>query len=560
MGRLASFLAYFIWLWRWLKSHKRIRIVVITILCLELLGGLLLGPDVFYVTLTVLQVIFQFAFAISFMLIQFVALFWFLSQSKVILVRPGDPKTTTFADYAGQKPLVEMMQQWLFLLKDRGKFQKMGGAPVSGILLTGPPGTGKTYLAKCMAGEGGVAFFGMDGSSFRAMFWGVDVLKVIQFFSRARALAREYGSCIAYLDEIDAIGMSRGGVQGGQTQMAGMMGGMMGSGALNRLLYEMDGLGDQREMDVCVNIARRWLGMPPLDVGYVLVMGATNRPDVLDPALKRPGRFDRIIQVDRPDKGGRREIIKYYLSKIAHDDDIDIEALVADTAWATPASIMSAMTKDAVRLAVFDDREKVSQEDVELAMMEQAMGLQNPISDLDPLQEQQIAIHEAGHAIAQYHLRKDERIVHLTITRRSSALGFMMPVPETDIYTLPMTTLVKDVMISLAGHVATKLVLGGYWTGASGDLAAVRSRVAFLASHGMFGSFPIESTLGGGTFGGQQEKIDKFLHDCLEKVNELLQAHRAELDALVDALLERKSLSGKDVIAVIKGATGGENE
>src|SRR5215208_7383745 len=206
-----------------------------------------ISPEVLNIILVVLSFAARILFAISFVVIQFVAIFWFMARSRVEVIRPGDPKQVTFDDYKGQPNLIKMVRQWISLLSDRTKFQKMGGQFINGLLLYGEPGTGKTLLAKAMAGEAGIAFLSIEGSGFRAMFWGVDVLKMIAFINRARKLAREYGACIAYIDEIDAVGMSRGGVMGGGGgggPMMGGMGGMMGAGtgALTRLLYEMDGI------------------------------------------------------------------------------------------------------------------------------------------------------------------------------------------------------------------------------------------------------------------------------------------------------------------------------
>src|SRR6266496_4520695 len=206
----------------------------------------IISPEVLNIILVVLSLALRIVFAISFVVIQFVAIFWFMAKSRVETIRPGDPKQVTFDDYKGQPNLIKMVRQWISLLSDRTQFQKMGGQFINGLLLYGEPGTGKTLLAKAMAGEAGIAFISIEGSGFRAMFIGVDVLKMISFISRARKLAREYGACIAYIDEIDAVGMSRGGVMGGQAGMGMGMGGMMGggTGALTRLLYEMDGIGE----------------------------------------------------------------------------------------------------------------------------------------------------------------------------------------------------------------------------------------------------------------------------------------------------------------------------
>ncbi len=517
----------------------------------------IISPEVMNIILVVLSFALRIVFAISFVVIQFVAIFWFMAQSRVEVIRPGDPKQVTFDDYKGQPNLIKMVRQWISLLSDRAQFQKMGGQFINGLLLYGEPGTGKTLLAKAMAGEAGIAFISIEGSGFQAMFWGVDVLKMIRFIGRARKLAREYGSCIAYIDEIDAVGASRGGVMGGQTGMAGGMMGMgAGRGALTRLLYEMDGI---NELSRWEKLRARWYQLrgkpiPPRD-WHILFMGSTNRPDVLDPALTRPGRFDRTVVVNKPDRGGRREMVKYYLNKIRIDESVDIEAIVSDTAWATPARIMSAITKDAVRLALFDGRERVSQHDIELAFQEQAMGLENPIEEMEEDQRRQVAYHEAGHAVVQYYLRPDERIVRVSIVRRSEALGYVLPVPNYDIYALPLRTFLADIMVSMAGHVATKLFLGEYWTGATGDFQNVRGRLWQLAHYGYFGP-PLDLQLqpGMSVAKDRTEVVEKFWRKLDEQTEQILAQHAAEVHAVAQALLERNDLTGKECISVIRAA------
>jgi len=519
----------------------------------------LVNPEVLNLVILVLAFAFRILFAIAFVVIQFVAIFWFMAQSRVEVIRPGDPKQVTFDDYKGQPNLIKMVRQWISLLSDRTKFQKMGGQFINGLLLYGEPGTGKTLLAKAMAGEAGIAFISIEGSGFRAMFWGVDVLKMIRFIGRARKLAREYGACIAYIDEIDAVGVSRGSVMGGQVGMAGGMGGMMGAGtgALTRLLYEMDGINELTRWE---KLRARWYQLrrkpvPPRD-WHVLFMGSTNRPDVLDPALTRPGRFDRTVVVNKPDRAGRREMVKYYLNKIKTDDSVDIEAIVSDTAWATPARIMSAITKDAVRLALFDGRERVAQHDIELAFQEQAMGLENPIEEMEEDQRRQVAYHEAGHAVVQYYLRPDERIVRVSIIRRSEALGYVLPVPNYDIYALPLRTFVADILVSMAGHVATKLFLGEYWTGATSDFQNVRARIWQLAHYGFFGPpLDMQPMLGSGSAPREKnELIEQFWRKLEDQTEQVLVDHAPEVHAVADALLERSDLTGRECIHIIRSA------
>jgi cell division protease FtsH len=517
----------------------------------------IVNPEILNLILVVLGFVFQIVFALGFAVMQFVAIFWFMSRSRVEIIRPGDPKQITFDDYMGQPNLLKMVRQWISLLSDRTQFQKMGGQFINGLLLAGEPGTGKTLLAKAMAGEAGIAFISMEGSGFRAMFWGVDVLKMIRFISQARKLAKEYGACIAYIDEIDAVGMSRGSVMGGQGgMMGGGMGGMMGggTGALTRLLYEMDGIS---ELGGWEKLRARWYQLrkkpiPPRD-WHILFMGSTNRPDVLDPALTRPGRFDRTVVVNKPDRGGRRAIVTYYLNKIRSDETIDIDAIVSDTAWATPARIMSAITKDAVRLALFDNRDRVAQHDIELAFQEQAMGLENPIEEMEEDQRQQVAYHEAGHAIVQYYLRPDERIVRVSIVRRSEALGYVLPVPNYDIYALPLRTFVADILVSMAGHVATKLFLGEYWTGATSDFQNVRGRLWQLAHYGYFGP-PVDIQQVGSQGKDKMEVVEKFWKKLEEQTENILAKHSAEVHAVAQALLDRNDLTGKQCIEVIKAS------
>jgi cell division protease FtsH len=500
---------------------------------------------------------FRIVFALLFAVLQFVAIFWFMAQTKVEVIRPNDPKHVTFDDYKGQPNLIKLVRQWIMLLSDRGQFQRMGGQFINGLLLYGEPGTGKTLLAKAMAGEAGIAFISIEGSGFRAMFWGVDVLRMIWFVRKARKLAREYGACIAYIDEIDAVGMSRGGVMGGAARMPMGMGGMGmgGTGALTRLLYEMDGIGEMGRWEKLrakiYKLFRK--GVPPRD-WHLLFMGSTNRPDVLDPALTRPGRFDRVIVVDKPDRSGRREILKYYLAKIQHDDSVDVEALVGDTAWATPAKIMSAVTKDAVRLALFDGRDKVAQQDIELAFQEQAMGLENPIEEMEEDQRRQVAYHEAGHAVAQYYLRPDERIVRVSIIRRSEALGYVLPVPNYDIYALPLRVIVADILVSLAGHVAVKIFLGEYWTGATSDFQNVRSRIATLASLGHFGP-PVMDPVMIMQADLRNTPMDHFWRQAEERTEQLLRAHASEVEAVAEALLKKGDLNGRECVQIIEAAT-----
>ena len=497
----------------------------------------------------------QLLLLLSFAILQFVAIFWFMARSKTEIIKPEDPKSITFEDYKGQPNLLKLVRQWISLLADRSEFQKMGGEFVSGILLYGPPGTGKTFLAKAMAGEADVAFISIEGSGFKAMFWGVDVLKMIAFIRKARKLAREYGACIAFIDEIDAVGGSRGGVMGGrQTGMSGG-GGMMGAGtgALTRLLYEMDGVEEKTRWEkITAWYTTKILGKPaPKRDWHVLFMGSTNRPDSLDPALVRPGRFDRKIAVEPPDRTGRRAIVDYYLNRISHDETVDIEAIVGDTAGYTPAQIMAAITKDAVRMAIFDNRRAVSQRDIDLAFQEQAMGLENPIEEMEENQREQIAYHEAGHAVAGYYLMPERRIVRTTIIRRSNALGYVLSAYNFELYAYPLNFIVRSIMVSLAGDVATKIRHLEPWSGTSGDFASVQYAMMALANQGFFGP-----PIGGDPMLIYKDEMQEFWRDAETKTRKLLDEHWAEVDRIAQELLIHGDLSGKEVVQLIKEVNG----
>ena len=524
-------------------------------------GLLALNTAILNAFLLGMQFIVQLVFGILVMIVQFAAIFWFMSRSRVERIRPEDPKVITFDDYWGQPNLKKLVRQWLGLLSDREQFVRMGGRYINGLLLYGEPGTGKTMLAKAMAGEAGVAFLSIEGSGFRNMFWGVDTLKMMWFVRKARKMARTYGAAIAYIDEIDAVGMSRGNVMGGRGGMGGMGGmgggglmGMGGSGALTRLLYEMDGLGTRTLPEkLRAKVAKLFGRKAPERTWHVLFMGSTNRPDVLDPALVRPGRFDQLIQVNPPDKAGRREIVHGYLRTIRHDQTVDVEAIVGDTAKSTPAQIMAALTKDAVRIALFDERTLVSQHDIERAFLQQWMGIENPIEEMAPDQRRQIAVHEAGHAVAQHFLLPDQRIVHLTIVARAQALGFMLPLDQVEMYSYPLRRIVADIMVGLAGHVATRIVFGEEWTGAYSDFQQVRGHLRHLRSLGFFGP-PVSEELDGAKGDAQ---LGDFWKDLEKRVETLLRSHCSTLIQLADALLKRSSLSAQEVMAILEPRKAG---
>ncbi|MBV9616795.1 MAG: AAA family ATPase, partial [Ktedonobacteraceae bacterium] len=261
---------------------------------------------------SILLYAFQIIFAILFGIMQFVAIFWFLGRPRLYWVLPGETGVT-FDDYKGNPEVLEAARRIVTLLRGVKEFQDIGGTPIRGLLLTGDPGTGKSYLAQCMSTEAGVPFAYASAASFRAMFIGMDILMIRRLYSKARRLAREYGACVIFMDEIDAIGMARGsnGGMGMGGMGMGMFGGMMGTGALNQLLMEMDPptieTGWFKKILRTLGLAHGRTQTQP-----VLTVGATNLPDSLDRALLRPGRFDRKVHVAAPTDKYRPEVIEYY--------------------------------------------------------------------------------------------------------------------------------------------------------------------------------------------------------------------------------------------------------
>src|SRR2546421_709403 len=345
---------------------------------------------------TIFLYVFQIAFAVLFIVIQFAALFWFLGRPRLYWVMPGETGIN-FDDYKGNPEVLEAARRIVLLLQGVKEFKEMGGAPVRGLLLSGDPGTGKSYLAQCMSTEAGVPFAYASAASFRAMFIGMDVLMIKRLYNKARRLARDYGGCVVFMDEFDAIGMSRSRSGGGTMAMGGgMFGAMGGTGGLNELLMQMDPL----------NIETGWfkkilrtlgLSHSRVQAEPVLTVGATNIPDSLDPALLRPGRFDRRIHVAPPTDKYRGEVIVYYLDKVAHDPNISIETLSQRLVNYTPVAIKHVIN-EAVIIAHFDGREQVVYKDLIEAQDVHEFGLRQ-LSELTAIDRRRLAYHEAGHAV-----------------------------------------------------------------------------------------------------------------------------------------------------------------
>lgn len=498
-----------------------------------------------------------------FMIGQFVLIFVVMARSKDTVILPTDQKLVTMKDYWGQPKLTETVEGWLSVIESQQSFKNMGGKFISGFLFEGPPGAGKSYLARCMAGSTKAAFLGTDGSSFANMFWGVDILKVMGLFRKGKHLAWAFGTCFLFIDELEAIGRSRRGMQqGGQVQ--GMFGGM-GSMALNRLLVEIDGVPN---FSLLEKLEQKWFVLNQRvehmtakhpgkfsECGHtickkkwqrdwnLIVVGATNLKEVLDSALTREGRLSRSIHVSPPDALGRKDIINGYLSRINHGE-MDIDSLVRVTSGYTPNKIMTAIVTDAVLKAVMRKGDGVNEQDLLEALEEQQMGIPM-LREMTEDQERAISVHECGHAIIQHLLMKHEKIAYLTIIGRESNLGYMRPVADYDVYSQPLEWFVNDAKVSVAGHVACLVVYGEFYTGAAGgDFVNLRYNFNRLVSSGYFG-VPYDTE--------NKKEVEAQFSEFYKRVyNETESLLRNNLDTLKifsAELYDRKRMTQKEVYA-----------
>ncbi|HLZ09531.1 MAG TPA: AAA family ATPase, partial [Chloroflexota bacterium] len=455
--------------------------------------------------------LFQLMFAVFFMIVQFAALFYFLGRPRIYWIYPGETGVG-FKDYRGNPEVLEVASRIVTLLRGVKEFKSMGGQVTRGVLLVGPPGTGKSYLGQCISTEAGVPFGYLSAPSIQGMFMGMDVMRIWGLYNKARKLARKYGGCILFIDEIDAIGRARGGMGGmGMGAMGGMFGG--GGGGLNQLLTEMDPL--PRDDGRITKLKRR-LGMkiPKAEVPLVLTMGATNLAQTLDAALLRPGRFDRKIFVDYPDYDGRKEIIKYYLDKVAHED-LDLDRLSSETIHQSPAALKF-IINEAVINAHFNGRAKITYQDFTVALDNHEVGLRHPIRNMLQEEKRALAYHEAGHAAAMLKLYKRMRVTRVTIIRHEGGvLGFAMPKPVQETYTTDREELLSHIQVGLAARAAEELFLGTQLSGVYSDLQnATRAAAAYIGLLGMNGSLYSSAAFGDGTPDpGMKKEIEKLLRE-----------------------------------------------
>jgi cell division protease FtsH len=453
-----------------------------------------------------------------------------LGKSRAKEYMESDTKVT-FADVAGQVEAKYELEEVVEFLKRPEHFTKVGAKIPRGVMLVGPPGTGKTLLAKAVAGESGVSFFHTSGSDFVEMFVGMGAARVRDLFEQARKNA----PCILFIDELDAVGRTRGGGLGGGNDEREQ--------TLNQILVEMDGFST---------------------IGGVIVMAATNRPDILDPALLRPGRFDRQVVVDLPDIAEREAILKIHVRKVQLADDVDLKRLARGSAGTSGADLAN-LVNEAALFAARKNKSVVSMVEMEEARDKILLGVARKSRAMTEDEKRATAYHEAGHALLHYHLKNLDPLHKVTIIPHGRALGLTVSLPERDAYTKTRSMLHDWIKVTMGGYVAEDLVYGETTTGTSNDIKQATNLARRMVTEwGM-------SELGFINLGDEDEplflgreitqhkhyseetarridsEIHKILDSAMAETRAILSDNRDQLDLLTQALIERETLDDRDV-------------
>ena len=447
----------------------------------------------------------------------------------------GD-KSVTFAQVAGLKEEKEELEEIADFLKEPGKYTRVGARITKGVLLEGPPGTGKTLLAKAVAGEAGVPFFSISGSDFVEMFVGVGASRVRDLFEEAKHNA----PCIVFIDEIDAVARRRGtGMGGGHDER---------EQTLNQLLVEMDGFG--------VNEG-------------IIVMAATNRVDILDPAILRPGRFDRKVAVGTPDVGGREEILKVHAKNKPLGDDVNLQQLAQTTAGFTGADLENLLNEAAI-IAAKENRSFIANKDVKRAFVKVGIGAEKKSRIISDKEKKITAYHEAGHAIL-FHVLPDVGPVYTVsiIPTGVGAAGYTMPLPEKDEMFATKSRMLQDIMVSLGGRIAEEIIFGDITTGASSDIKkATKTARRMVTRYGMSDNIGVicydddddEVFIGkdlahakahSEEISGEIDKeVKRIIDDCYTKAKDIIMQHENVLHSCAKLLLEKEKINREEFEAL----------
>ena len=450
-----------------------------------------------------------------------------------------EKKRVYFSDVAGADEEKEELREVVEYLKDVKKYTKLGAKIPRGILLVGPPGTGKTLLAKAVAGEAGVPFYSISGSDFVEMYVGVGASRVRDLFDTAR----KNNASIVFIDEIDAVGRHRGaGLGGGHDER---------EQTLNQLLVEMDGFGTHEG---------------------VIVMAATNRPDILDPALLRPGRFDRQITVNYPDMKGRLEILKVHARNKPFEEGVDLEKIAQTTVGFTGADLAN-LLNEAALLAARKGKSLIGQNDLEDATLRQLVGTRKVSKQRLEFENRVTAYHEAGHAVAAYYLKNVDKVSYITIIPAGNAGGFTLHPPVKDMFYYSKTKMEEEIVVSLGGRVAEQLVFNDLSTGASSDLQSCTNRArSMVTKYGMsekLGSVVYSDHSNDEVFLGKDFSSDKhysektaaeidseikrIIDEAYDRCTQILSEHKDKLEFIAEFLLKYETMDGDQFEAAMSG-------
>ena len=440
----------------------------------------------------------------------------------------------TFKDVAGEDEAKESLQEVVDFLHNPGKYSKIGAKLPKGALLVGPPGTGKTLLAKAVAGEAHVPFFSLAGSDFVEMYVGLGASRVRDLFKEANKNA----PCIIFIDEIDAIGRSRSSRVGGNDEQ---------EQTLNQLLSEMDGFDSSKG---------------------VLLLGATNRPEILDKALLRPGRFDRRIIVDKPDLKGREEILKVHAKDVKMDETVDLKGVALATSGAVGSDLANMINEAAIN-AVKAKREYVCQQDLMEAVEQVLVGKEKKDRILSKEERKLVSYHEVGHALVSAVQKNTEPVQKITIVPRTmGALGYVMQVPEDEKYLRTKNELHDDIVVALGGRAAEEVVFNTVTTGAENDIekatATARAMVTMYGMSDKFGLMQLESVENRYLDGRRQlncsdetataidQEVMKILGECYQEAKDIIESHLEAMDKLAKHLIEKETITGKEFMQIYR--------
>lgn len=505
------------------------------------------------------------AYLFFFIGFQFFLMFYFMGRTRIYWLEPGETGIG-FKDYKGNPEVLEAASRIVTLLRGAKEFKQMGGEVTRGVLLVGPPGTGKSYMAQAVSTEAGVPFGYLSAPSLTSAFMGMGNMKVMLLYRKARKLAREYGACVLFIDEIDAIGMARssslmgsGAAGATPSELGGKQHAMMGmgmgasSGLLNELLIQMDPPPHDQSFwgkllgFFGLRMRRKKAEMPP-----VLTMGATNLVETLDAALLRPGRFDRKIAIDLPDSEGRAEIIEYYLGKVVHET-MPIERMVSDTIGYTPVAIKFVIN-EAIIYAHFDNRTTINYWDFTKAREMHEWGLSQPIRNMSYEERRQLAYHEAGHAYAMVKLLRRERLTKVTIVRHGRALGFAAWKPTEEKHLSNKRDMLNQIKISLASRAAEELFLDDQLNGVVSDFHSATGTASWMVGAlGMDGSLYSHLASGGDGMRSPdvKKRVEKILDEQYAEIKGMMEVNKEAVIAIAEALILRNELTDIDVNEIL---------